>query len=415
MRHSSYFNKQTYLLPMRGQRRRELGVDSFCSSQASKIKKSAKVIFLPLLCLIKSSSPLSLHAITQVNSPASLSEAQLINRIKWNSTVFDANNKPTTEHNHPAHLKAKIASSVAKTERRQKERNVASRPTCPRCYRPPILCICPSLPSRKIKTKTDVLILQHPREFRRRSLSTVPIMSLVLENCTVKRGYRFEVEDLDLVSECLGRGVKPLLLFPGKNAISLDGNDSNEDYESTSEFGEQRLDNVSGISKNNTREGAQRRKALRKEKQLLILVDGTWAEAKRMIMQSPQLTSRCQQIQFTSSYTSIYDVIRKEPEKHCISTLEACAHALTFLEPGTKSKIDDDDSTNEYNGGSEAKKCLKGAMKFMVDKKQSVFNIRDTEPRFTKPGNKIREKNKRRVEIMKQIFHEEKSTETRIV
>eukprot|EP00569_Conticribra_weissflogii_P014438 CAMPEP_0171414700 /NCGR_PEP_ID=MMETSP0880-20121228/37991_1 /TAXON_ID=67004 /ORGANISM="Thalassiosira weissflogii, Strain CCMP1336" /LENGTH=240 /DNA_ID=CAMNT_0011932729 /DNA_START=509 /DNA_END=1231 /DNA_ORIENTATION=+ len=240
-------------------------------------------------------------------------------------------------------------------------------------------------------------------------------MSLVLENCTVKRGYRFEVEDLDLVSECLGRGVKPLLLFPGKNAISLDGNDSNEDYESTSEFGEQRLDNVSGISKNNTREGAQRRKALRKEKQLLILVDGTWAEAKRMIMQSPQLTSRCQQIQFTSSYTSIYDVIRKEPEKHCISTLEACAHALTFLEPGTKSKIDDDDSTNEYNGGSEAKKYLKGAMKFMVDKKQSVFNIRDTEPRFTKPGNKIREKNKRRVEIMKQIFHEEKSTETRIV
>lgn len=233
-------------------------------------------------------------------------------------------------------------------------------------------------------------------------------MSLVLENCTVKRGYRFEVDDLDLVSECLARGVKPLLLFPGKNAISLDGNDGSEDYESISEFGGQRLEN-------NKREGAERRKALRKEKQLLILVDGTWAEAKRMIMQSPQLTSRCQQIQFTSSYTSIYDVIRKEPEKHCISTLEACAHALTFLEPGTRSKIDHDDSTNEYNGGSEAKKYLEGAMKFMVDKKQSVFNIRETEPRFTRPGNKIREKNKRRVEIMKQIFHEEKSKETKTV
>ncbi len=223
----------------------------------------------------------------------------------------------------------------------------------------------------------------------------------------MKRGYRFEVEDLDIVTKYLGRDVRPLLLFPGKNATSLDENyDTYVDDGSEMEIGERRLGNMfSNINQSDSRDDAKRRMALRQEKQLLILVDGTWAEAKRMIVQSPRLVSSCHQIQFTSNYTSIYHVIRKEPNKHCISTLEACAHALTFLEPCARSKIDNDDNHIEYDGGIEAKKYLEGAMKYMVDKKQSLFDLGETEPRFTRPGIKIREKNKRRVEIMKHIFH----------
>jgi DTW domain-containing protein YfiP len=259
----------------------------------------------------------------------------------------------------------KIASMVAKAERREYNRACCiSRELCEGCNRPPVLCICESLPPKLISTSTHVLILQHRNEFRRKSLSTVPLMPLVLEKCTVKVGYNFQLDQLELVQECLAKGQKPLLLFPGPNSISLDAN-----IGATQTFQEQ--------------------------EQLLILIDGTWAEARRMMLQSPTLVEKSQQVQFTADYESIYDVVRKEPEKHCISTLEACAHALTLLEPD-KSK----------DRASEAKKYLEDSMRDMVDTKRRIHEIRnDTpEPRFTRPGTKIYERNKRRWEIKEKLF-----------
>ena len=121
-------------------------------------------------------------------------------------------------------MKTKIAFSVAKTERREVERSRVGREICNRCIRPPDLCVCQSLPEELINTSTTVLILQHPRERRRRSLSTVPLMPLVLKKCEVKSGYRFTPLQLDLVTEWLDKGQKPLLLFPGPpdSTLSLD-------------------------------------------------------------------------------------------------------------------------------------------------------------------------------------------------
>ena len=119
-------------------------------------------------------------------------------------------------------MKTKIASSVAKTERREIERARVGREICQRCIRPPELCVCESLPDQLIDTSTTILILQHPRERRRKSLSTVPLMPLVIKNCIVKTGYNFTPDRLDLVTDCIDSGQKPLLLFPGVDAISLD-------------------------------------------------------------------------------------------------------------------------------------------------------------------------------------------------
>lgn len=121
-----------------------------------------------------------------------------------------------------ANMKTKIASSVAKTERREEERSRVARETCSRCYRPKPLCVCQSLPDKPVRTSTQVLILQHPMERRRKSLSTTPLVALVLEKCTVKVGYNFTPERLDLVQECFAKGRKPLLLFPGEDSITLD-------------------------------------------------------------------------------------------------------------------------------------------------------------------------------------------------
>ena len=68
---------------------------------------------------------------------------------------------------------------------------------------------------------------------------------------------------------------------------------------------------------------------------LLIVIDGTWSEAKRMVRDSPFLTQECQSVQFSSEALSIYHALRREPEDHCLSTLEACAQALLLLEPSS--------------------------------------------------------------------------------
>ena len=99
-----------------------------------------------------------------------------------------------------------------------------------------------------------------------------------------------------------------------------------------------------------------------------------------MIVQSPTLVDICQEVQFAADNESIYDVVRKEPEKHCISTLEACALSLMLLEPRAES-------------AKEAKKFLEGSMRYMVETKMRVSTSRDLEPRFTRPGTKIYEKN----------------------
>ena len=111
-----------------------------------------------------------------------------------------------------------------------------------------------------------------------------------------------------------------------------------------------------------------------------------------MIMQSPEIISICQQVQFQSESESIYpDELRKEPEKHCLSTLESCAQALMLLEPSIECAT----KANEY---------LEGSMKCMVEKRMSVSASRDREPRFERRGKRIYEKNKRRQEIEQQIF-----------
>ena len=153
------------------------------------------------------------------------------------------------QQQYDANMKTKIASSVAKTERREVERSRVGSPVCDGCRRHPELCVCTSLPKQLIDTSTSILILQHPRERRRKSLSTVPLMPLVLKKCTVKTGYNFIPEQLDLVTECLERGQKPLLLFPGPNAISLD-----DDSDAKGE-------NI---------------KSLQNNEQLLILVSDVW-------------------------------------------------------------------------------------------------------------------------------------------
>ena len=251
----------------------------------------------------------------------------------------------------------------------------------------------------------------------------MPLMPLVLENCRIQVGYSFNFEfnseedehqlvtgigdglvgtgsgtgpGCEFVRECLARGQKPLLLFPGENAISLDRRELEEDNDNNGDDYSDSGD-IGGQKEQKDEEYNNQVQQLKNGQQLLIIIDGTWAEAKRMIKESPTLVAMCQQVQFTADYESIYDIVRKEPEKHCISTLEACSHALTLLEP-------------EERRGGEAKEWLEGSMKYMVETKMNVHDLRNgtPEPRFARPGVKTYERNKRRFQIKEELFNKMK-------
>jgi DTW domain-containing protein YfiP/ribosomal protein S18 acetylase RimI-like enzyme len=179
------------------------------------------------------------------------------------------------------------------------------------------------LPSQRIGFQTDVLILQHPAEFRRKTFSTVPLLKLVLERVQICVGHQFDLS-LKPLQEAISKGYNILVLFPGPDAISLDAPTTKQQACDPT-----RLSPILGSD--DKEDNKQETNDVRRN--VLILFDGTWTQARKMALASPELLQHCQQVQFASDSISLYDGVREQPEPHCRSTLEACAQALVLLEP----------------------------------------------------------------------------------
>ena len=336
--------------------------------------------------------------------------------------------------------KHKIASSVAKGERRARERQARSRQLCEGCNRPPTLCVCSVLRSVlpheekgeaeelvKLATQsTDILILQHPNEFRKRHYSTVPLIDLTLQDVTIRVGYEFNSETLldSLGIHRLGGSStalaakngdddsvrrRPLLLFPGEGAIDL------HEYVSRQRpiLGRKNIAGKSTATPCSSDGG----------RNLLVLIDGTWAEAKRMAKTSPILLERCQMVQFppedscdnqvqsssradndeahqNKHHQSVYNALRKEPEAHTISTLEALAQALDTLEPDDDNAIDVTDSNTSILRPSEA-------LRRVLEKHVEAYlnnAITKRSPRFNRDISGAGARNKRTWQIKNDLF-----------
>ena len=101
-------------------------------------------------------------------------------------------------------------------------------------------------------------------------------------------------------------------------------------------------------------------------KKLLVLIDGTWTQARHMHRWSPSLAAACKQVMFESDAASIIDALRREPEKHCTSTLEAFARALRLVEPTERAE--------------QAASYMEGALSAVVQKQLSM--VGSSAPRF---------------------------------
>jgi DTW domain-containing protein YfiP len=70
----------------------------------------------------------------------------------------------------------------------------------------------------------------------------------------------------------------------------------------------------------------------------IILLDGTWAQAKTLWWRNAWLL-KTQRIALQPKTKSLYGNIRREPRPECVSTLEALAEVLSFM--GVDPKVED--------------------------------------------------------------------------
>jgi DTW domain-containing protein len=163
------------------------------------------------------------------------------------------------------------------------------RAVCGRCNRPSSVCYCTHLP--RLETRTRVVVFQHPRE-RDKAIGTARMASLCLADAELYVGIRWS--GTPELARALGDPARPpVLLSPGEGAIDL----AREPPE--------------GLV-------------------TLIVVDGTWSQAKRLVRENPELASVPRYF-FTPPRPSDYR-IRKEPRATYVSTIEALAYALGVLE-----------------------------------------------------------------------------------
>jgi len=154
------------------------------------------------------------------------------------------------------------------------------RPTCYRCFRPEMMCVCRHM--TPVMNRTGVWILQHPRE-RFHPLGTVRIATCGLTNVRAETAFRSLGDWPEVPREAM-------LLFPSPDAIEL-----------------------SSI------EPCDRPRHL-------LVVDGTWANAAALLRDQPWL-GQFRRCRIEPTAPGNYR-IRREPAPGCLSTIEAIAQAL---------------------------------------------------------------------------------------
>ncbi len=163
------------------------------------------------------------------------------------------------------------------------------RPSCPRCQRPESHCLCPLIPH--LASRTRVLLLQHPSEVNH-ALNTARLAALGLANAELRVGERFT----DLAETFADTRYRACLLFPGEDARSV--------AEVTGDDDPRPL--------------------------LLVVPDGTWRKARKLLYLNPELEA-LPRVTLPDGLTSRYR-LRKASMAGALSTLEAIVTALDILE-----------------------------------------------------------------------------------
>ena len=179
---------------------------------------------------------------------------------------------------------------------------------CPRCGKPPPLCVCESI--APMDNTVSLLILQHPQE-QDRELGTARLTALHFKNALMKIGLSWAS-----LSKILGRpadpqrwgilylgSVRAAAVLPDREIVAVDKNGQALDRQ------DQVLRGLEGI----------------------ILLDGTWSQAKALWWRNAWML-KCRRLVLGPRRASRYGKLRREPRSDGLSTLEAAALVMARLE-----------------------------------------------------------------------------------
>ena len=161
------------------------------------------------------------------------------------------------------------------------------RPTCRRCLRPEPFCVCSGL--GPIRSRTRVVLLQHPREARL-AICSAWLTRVALESAELHRGVGFESHPR--VREVVS-SPGTALLFPGEGSRPVEA-------------------------------------AAAEPPRTLVVVDGTWLQAGKMLERNPAVAA-LPRLAVAPARPSGYGALRREPAEGHLPTIEAVALALGVL------------------------------------------------------------------------------------
>jgi len=181
------------------------------------------------------------------------------------------------------------------------------RAMCARCERPVSVCYCAALTT--IETRSKIVILQHPREHGM-PIGTAHMATLCLPQASLHVGLAWDGSEV-LERACADPERPAVLLYPGPEARDI-------------------LQDPPPAPVT------------------LIVVDGTWSQARKLVRGNPQLAA-LPRYAFHAPEPSHYR-IRREPRAEYVSTLEALMHVLGAIE-----------------GNAERFRALRRPMNVMID------------------------------------------------
>lgn len=165
-----------------------------------------------------------------------------------------------------------------------------ARELCQRCEYPIQTCLCDSI--TQVSHKTKVIILQHPSEVKN-AKNTVRLLKLMSNNTSILIGESEQNFD-EIKQQVLAYKQDYALLFPGDDAVVL------SEQVQASSF------------------------------RCLIIIDGTWKKAKKLLLLNPWLND-ITKVSFNQSVVSEYQ-IRSTSVQGGLSTIEAVAYSLNEIE-----------------------------------------------------------------------------------
>src|SRR6202022_4855705 len=146
-------------------------------------------------------------------------------------------------------------------------------PDCPRCLKPLPLCICDSI--TPIDSRVSLLILQQPQE-QDRALGTARLTALHFKDAVLKIGCAWPS-----LSKALGRPVAD----PSRWAVLYLGSAKVADFETKSDI----------VAINRKGEIEDNQRAILKDIEGVVLLDGTWSQAKALWWRNAWML-KCQRV-----------------------------------------------------------------------------------------------------------------------